>query len=119
MITPPLTTRRMAAAVHAARARFDVPAPALVGRRRSAPVVRARAVTILALTEACATTVVQLGERFHRHHTTILWIVQQARGRAVDPTYRTDVDAIIAAIHQVDAPALPAHACADHRKGTS
>ncbi len=79
---PPLTPSRVAAALAAARELYGVTPAVVLGRSQSRGVVPVRHAVVAALHEACEVSSLELGRRFERDHTTILYSIAAARGRA-------------------------------------
>lgn len=77
MIKPMLTAALLERARDATAQACQVPPVALLAASRRPPVVRARWVLWLALRAMTAASVVELGQACGRHHTTVLYGLEQ------------------------------------------
>jgi chromosomal replication initiation ATPase DnaA len=86
---PRLTERRALAAIDATSKAFEVPAAAIVGKRRRPVIIPARQALCAALYRATATTMDELGHLIGgRHHTTVLHHIRQSEERErIDSDY--------------------------------
>lgn len=89
---PALTHERFSKALDTASNVFDIPRACIVGRRRMAPIARARLAVYAALYLAFDASSTDIAARFQRDHTTVLEGIKSAQRRArANPEYRAAI----------------------------